>query len=32
MAEYYLRWELLVLEERVRMLERRVERKVLGDI
>lgn len=31
MAEYYLGWELLELEERVRMLERRVERKVLRD-
>lgn len=31
MAEYYLGWELFVLEERVRTLERRVESRVLGD-
>lgn len=31
MALHYLGWDLLVLEERVRILERRVERKVLGD-
>jgi len=31
MAEYYLGWELVELEERVWMLERRVERKVLRD-
>lgn len=31
MAEYYLGWELFVLEERVRTLERTVERRILRD-
>lgn len=31
MALHYLGWDLLVLEERVRILERKVERKVLRD-
>lgn len=31
MAEGYLAWELLVLQERVRRIERRVERRLLWD-
>jgi len=31
MALFYLAWDLLALEERVQILERRIERRILRD-